>query len=38
MIRSGRSEAIFSNWKPSLASSTVGLASPSASCAHGQTA
>ena len=37
-MRSGRSPAIRSNWKPSLASSTVGLASPSSSWAHGQTA
>ena len=38
MMRSGRSEAIFSNWKPSAALSTVGFASPSASCAQGHTA
>ena len=38
MMRSGASSAIFSNSKPSVTLSTVGLASPSASCAHGHTA
>jgi hypothetical protein len=38
MIRSGRSAASFSTSNPSELSSTVGLLSPSASRAHGQTA
>jgi hypothetical protein len=38
MMRSGRSAAIFTSWKPSAALSTSGLASPSASRAHGHTA
>ena len=38
MMRSGRSDAIFSNSKPSAVLSTVGFAPPSSSCAQGQTA
>ena len=38
MMRSGASDAIFSNAKPSVAFRTVGFASPRAFRAHGQTA